>query len=102
MAEDMLKVNFNEVSAQQMYLKSIIEKFNENKEHPDLSDMEKAVLAQVLVVEKEVEELAKQGIDLSKEIEERQGKISNINQQILVKKGQSQGLVDALLATKKV
>lgn len=84
-----------ELTPDQEYLNSILEKFNADPNDESLSETERVLLQKVMDVEKEVVELSEQFNTLAEEIKAKQEKA---NQQILLKKGQSQGLVDSLLA----
>ena len=86
---------------EQLYLQSILDKFNTNPEDQTLTKVERTVLRRIMQVEQEVSELAKQAMDLQKEMEEKQNQMVGLNQQILHKKGQSQGLLDSLLAARE-
>jgi hypothetical protein len=86
---------------EQAYLQKILGLFNVSPENPELTAIEKAVLMKIMTVEKETSEIIKQAMEINKEIEEKQNKITMLNQQILHKKGQARGLCDSLLATRK-
>lgn len=86
---------------EQGYLHRILDLFNSNPASEELTTTEKAILTKIMAVEREASEIVKQAMEINKEIEERQEKVTMLNQQILHKKGQSQGLLDSLLATRK-
>ena len=83
---------------EQQYLLKVVEKFNANPTDPELSRAEQTLLQKAGVVEKEASELAQTYVKLSNEIREKQEQMQALSQQITHKKGQSQGLVDSLLA----
>ena len=86
------------LTKEQKYLDDIFAKFNADPEDPDLTETERTLLKKLSIVIKEVSELARQFNELDKEVSDRQEKMSTINQELLLKKGQSQGLVESLLA----
>ena len=95
MTETKQQVNLTE---EQKYLQDILGRFNVNNQDPTLSLAEKKLLSRVVVVETDVNNLSQEFVKLNNEIKEKQEKMNTLNQQILLKRGQSQGLVDSLLA----
>lgn len=86
------------LSPEQKYLQGILAKFNANAEDASLSTAEKLLLQRVVVVEKEVNDLAQKFVELSEEVKKKQDEMNSLNQQIILRRGQSQGLVESLLA----
>jgi t-SNARE complex subunit (syntaxin) len=96
----MTDVNQEQVvlTEEQKYLQDILAKFNADPEDPGLTEAERVLLKKVVVIEREVAGLVEQFTELNKEVTERQEKMNALNQQLLLKRGQSQGLVESLLA----
>lgn len=85
------------LTEEQSYLQEVLQKFNTDQDDPYLTDIEKSLLKKVVVVEKEVRDMRNELDKLSTEITERQEKINTLNQRLLFKRGQSEGLVESLL-----
>jgi peptidoglycan hydrolase CwlO-like protein len=90
-----------QLTADQVYLQAILEKFNKDPEDPTLQEVEKVLLAKIRDVQQEIAKLAKEVETTNTEIRERQEKGNNLVQQVIHKQGQSQGYIDSLLALKK-
>lgn len=82
---------------EQKYLQEVLQRFNTDQDDPYLTDTEKSLLKKVVIVEKEVRDMLSELDKLNIEITERQEKINALNQRLLFRKGQSQGLVESLL-----
>jgi uncharacterized coiled-coil DUF342 family protein len=85
----------------QEYLQTILEKFNVDQNDPCLSDIEKKLLGRIRDVQQEISGLSQEIDKLNAEIKERQEKGNSFVQQIVHKQGQSQGLLDSLIALRK-
>jgi len=81
----------------QEYLKDILEKFNANNSDSTLSDAERLLLQKTVGVEKEINNLSQEFVKLNNEIKEKQDQMNQLNQKIVLKRGQSQGFVESLL-----
>jgi len=90
-----------QLSPAQKYLQSLLDRFNANPQDETLTPVQRALLSQVQAVTKEISSLVVQGEEVNNEIVERQNKLVQLNQQVLLKRGQSQGLVEALLALRQ-
>lgn len=90
-----------QLTPDQAYLQSILERFNANPEDPTLHDVEKVLLARIREVQQEVSKLTQEVEQLNTEIRERQEKGNALVQQLIHKQGQSQGYLDSLLALRK-
>lgn len=90
-----------QLTPEQQYLQGLLDKFNANAEDPTLTHAQRALLGQVRAVTQELSQLFVQADEVNKEIQEGNSKLQNLQQQVLLKRGQSQGLVDALLALRE-
>ena len=87
-----------ELSEDNKYLQSVVDKFNADPNDPTLTTAEHVLIQKVVLVQKEVNDLAQQFVQLNNEVKEKQEQMATLNQQIVLKKGQSQGLIESLLA----
>jgi len=87
-----------QLTPEQQYLQDLLNKFNANPDDLELSKAQRTLLRQVQSVTKELSETLVKADEVAKEIQDRQNTLGGLNQQSLLKRGQSQGLVDALLA----
>lgn len=86
------------VSEDNRYLQSVVDKFNTDPNDLTLTKPESILIQKVVLVQKEVNDFAQEYVKLSNEIKEKQDQMNTLNQQIILKRGQSQGLVESLLA----
>ena len=86
------------LTTEQVYLQEVLEKFNTNPDDPSLQDVERVLLGKIKVAQKSIAEATKQVEDINAEIRERQERGNVVVQQLVHLRGQSQGLVDSLLA----
>lgn len=84
------------------HIKKLIEEFNSNPDSDQLTNAERAILKKLLLIEKEANEIVNNSNKLSDEIKNRQEQLAELTKQILIKKGQSQGLIESLLTLRDV
>lgn len=89
------------LTPEQQYLQDLINKHNANAEDPTLTHAQRALLGQVRGVTQELSELFVKADEVGKEIQERNNSLQQLQQQVLLKRGQSQGLIDALLTLRE-
>ena len=78
------------------YLQEVVNKLNAND--PTLTRAERILIQKVVAVQKDVDSMAQKFVQLDNEINEKKTQMTTLNQQIILKKGQSQGLIESLLA----
>lgn len=101
MTDQPVEVPEQELSPDNKYLQELLNKYGANQSDESLTAVQRTLLAQVQTLTKDVGSITSQAEELSKEITERQNTIMQLNQQVLHKRGQSQGLIDALLALRE-
>ena len=90
-----------QLTPEQAYLQSILDKFNADPNDSSLQDVEKVLLFKIKELQQLISEKAKEVDQLNSEIRERQEKGQSLVQQIVHAQGQSQGYIGSLLAIRK-
>jgi DNA repair ATPase RecN len=78
------------------YVAGLIQKFNQNPQHPDLTDLEQTVLQSVKEVDAAVRNANAQIDVVQTEIQERNQRIAGLRTIITRENGRIDGLLDAL------
>lgn len=87
-----------QLSPEQQYLADLINKFNANPEDDTITAEQRVLIGQLTQVTKTISSMVVRSNELASEIQTNQNSLSEIQQNLLFKRGQSQGLVDALFA----
>lgn len=82
------------------YLKEVLEKFNVDKNNPELSNTEKVLLSKLTEVEKNISNVSQQMEETGSVIESKNQEMNILRSNLLQLKGQSQGIISAILALK--
>ena len=98
---EVAETNQAPLTPEQQYLQDLINKHNVNADDPTLTHVQRTLLGQVRNVTQELSTLFVKADEVGKEIQERNQTLQGLQQQVLLKRGQSQGLIDALLALRE-
>ena len=90
-----------ELNFEQQYLKELLDKYNADENDPELDVVTKLLLSQLKLAQRTISEKTREVDVLNTEIKERQEKGNGLVQQIVMKQGESQGYLNALLKLRK-
>jgi translation initiation factor 2B subunit (eIF-2B alpha/beta/delta family) len=83
------------------YINQLLEKYNVDPDDETFTIAERVLLKKIVKVEQTATDIIEQIKDVEKEINETQQKLTTLNSNLLHTKGQSKGLLEALLSLKE-
>jgi hypothetical protein len=77
------------------YIKQLVEKFNQNPNHPDLTDVEKTTLARIAEIETNLNQMYNRAQETKQEL-------TTLEHRMLVERSKSEGMQDLLCLLKGI